>query len=59
MNIVTGIPPYTTAIKGKIWVGTNLELISVKPVRFAKIRIVYLLKLRLKKTIPVCNIWWV
>ena len=53
MNIVTGIPPYTTARKG------NLELISVKPVRFAKIRIVYLLKLRLKKSIPVCNIWWV
>lgn len=40
MNIVTGIPPYTTARKGKIWEGTNLELISVKPVRFAKIRIV-------------------
>ena len=38
--MVTGIPPYTTARKGEIWEGTNLELISVKPVRFAKIRIV-------------------
>ena len=57
--MVTGIPPYTTARKGEILEITNLELISVKPVGFAKIKIVYLLKLRLKKSIPVCNIWWV
>ena len=54
--MVTGILPYTTTRKGEIWEGNNLELISVKPVRFAKIKIVYLLKLRLKKSIPVSNI---
>ena len=57
--MVTGILLYTTTRNGEIWEGTNLELVSVKPVRFAKIKIVYLLKLRLKKSIPVCKIWWV
>ena len=57
--MVTGILLYTTTRNGEIWEGTNLELISVKPVRLAKIKIVYLLKLRLKKSIPVCKIRWV
>ena len=34
--MVTGILPYTMTRKGEIWEGTNLELISVKPVSFAK-----------------------
>ena len=57
--MVTGILLYTTTRNGEIWERTNLELVSVKPVRFAKIKIVNLLKLRLKKSIPVCKIWWV